>query len=117
MQPSGTIVVVASDHGLSRSLAFALEVEGFQVHAFDSWKSYRDAALKPDCLIVDGEMLRNDILARQSLREAGTRIILLADEMSPATQYANAQILLKPLQGSDLMAIVNTLAEPIRSFP
>lgn len=110
MLPSKTIVVVASDHGLSRSLAFALEVEGFRVQAFDSWKSYHESALKPDCVVVDADILHNDALVRQSLLDAGNRIILLADGMSSPTQYTNAHILWKPLQGADLVAIVNTLA-------
>ena len=76
-----SIVIVAPDQGLRRSLAFALEVEGYSTKAYDSlWKA--EAAPTAFCTIVDDEILKSEAQAVQSLRDMRSRIILLTDGMS-----------------------------------
>lgn len=104
-----TIIVVASDHGLRRSLAFALEVEGFEVVACETWQQATQHAKSALGLIVDSEIFRLDASARQSLLDPEHKIILLADGMLPALVHANAKVLTKPCEGSDLMVAVGEL--------
>jgi len=104
-----TILVVASDHGLRRSLAFALEVEGFEVVACDSWQQATLSAGSALGMIVDSEIFRLDAAARQSLLDPEHKIILLADGMLPPLAHADAKVLTKPFEGSELMAAVGEL--------
>ena len=106
MTSTNTIIVVASDHGLRRSLTFALEVEGFQVAACDTWQKAKQLALSGLGMIVDSDIFRRDGEARQSLLDSQHRIILLADGMTPALEHANAKVLTKPLDGADLLKAI-----------
>ncbi|TCN28294.1 hypothetical protein EV184_114123 [Sinorhizobium americanum] len=103
-----SIVIVAPDQGLRRSLAFALEVEGYSTKAYDSlWKA--EAAPTAFCTIVDDEILKSEAQAVQSLRDMRSRIILLTDGMSALQEHAGTIILTKPINGSDLLEIVNSM--------
>jgi len=103
------IVVVASDHGLRRSLKFALEVEGFRVTACDSWTAAGPLAASASGMVVDSDILRRDGAARESLRVADVSFVLLEDGMKPAIGHLNARVLTKPFQGADLVAAVDLM--------
>jgi DNA-binding response OmpR family regulator len=103
------IVVVASDHGLRRSLKFALEVEGFRVTACDSWTAAGPLAASALGLVVDSDILRRDGEARTSLLAADVRLVLLEDGMKPPLEQTNAKVLTKPFQGADLVAAIDLM--------
>ena len=105
-----SIVVVAPDQGLRRSLAFALEVEGYSTESHDAlWKA-EASSVAPFCTIVDDEILKSEPRAAQILRDMGSRIILLVDGMSVLQEHAGITILTKPINGSDLLEVVNGMA-------
>lgn len=102
-----TVVIVASDSALLRSLAFALEVDGYRVETHQTWQSAQVSLSRALCVIVDGEICRKDAEARQALLKPGNRMILLDDGTLPPLQHADAWVLTKPLAGSDIMAVVD----------
>ncbi|MDK1387705.1 transcriptional regulator [Sinorhizobium sp. 8-89] len=105
-----SIVVVAPDQGLRRSLAFALEVEGYSAESYDAlWKA-EGSSRASLCTIVDDEILKSEAQAAQALQRLGGRVILLVDGMSPLQEHDGTIILTKPISGSDLLGVVNSLA-------
>ncbi|MEY9163562.1 FixJ family two-component response regulator [Sinorhizobium fredii] len=105
-----SIVIVAPDQGLRRSLAFALEVEGYPTQSYDAlWKA-EGSATASLCTIIDDEILKSEAQAVQSLQRRGRRIILLVDGMSVLQEHAGTIVLTKPINGSDLLDVVNSLA-------
>lgn len=108
MLPSNSIVVIAYDSGLLRSLAFALEVEGFRTETFDGWSEAEAATAQALCTIVDAEVCRKDQNARQALLEPRRRTILLSDGLPPQIEHAGSRVLMKPFQGMDLIAAVHS---------
>ncbi|WP_370055278.1 transcriptional regulator [Sinorhizobium fredii] len=106
-----SIVVVAPDQGLRRSVAFALEVEGYSTECYDAlWKA-ESSSRESFCAIVDDEILKADAQAAQSLRNLGSHVILLVDGLSAVRAHADTIVLTKPFSGSDLLGAVDGLAE------
>lgn len=108
MLPSNSIVVIVYDSGLLRSLAFALEVEGFHAQIFDDWTKAEPATTQALCTIVDAEVCRKDQKARRALLDRRMRTILLSDGMPPQIEHAGSRVLMKPFQGMDLIAAVRS---------
>jgi hypothetical protein len=103
------IIVIAADAGLRDSLAFSLEVEGYQVEAYDAWCE-SGASLLPCLKIIDDQVIKDSQAAFDYVcRETGA-VILLADGISPAPENVRAEILTKPFEGADLVRLVKTLA-------
>lgn len=114
MLPSQTIVAIASDPALLRSLAFALGVEGFDVETYDSWQAAQLSASRALCTIIDAEICRRDPRARQSLLDPANKFVLLADGMWPCLDHANIHVLTKPLRGTDVLETVNAFRNAAR---
>ncbi|AIM02067.1 histidine kinase (plasmid) [Sinorhizobium meliloti] len=55
-----TIIVVAADQGLRRSVAFALEVEGYYTESYDSVQKSEASCREALCAIVDDDILRTE---------------------------------------------------------
>jgi DNA-binding NtrC family response regulator len=117
LQSEQTIVAIAADEAVLRSLAFALGVEGFHVRAYVSWSAARAAIDGSICVIVDVDVCRRDADARMSLADAGHRIIVLTDGMPAPDAVRNARMVPKPLEGSDILAEVDRFRSALRSFP
>lgn len=107
MQPTQTIVAIATDDALLRSLTFALGVEGYTVKPFDSWQSALDLMEASVCVIVDVDICRKDADARKSLLDPQSRIVLLTDGMPTPTVSRSTHVISKPLEGSDILDGVN----------
>jgi FixJ family two-component response regulator len=107
---SGIIIVIAPDLGLRQSLTFALEVEGYQVEAYDSWGKGRVPVTPVRCMIVDDQILRGHHDLRQELLASGHAIILLTDGMSPPMENNPWLTLTKPFDGADLVDLVKHVA-------
>jgi hypothetical protein len=102
------IVVIAADAGLRHSLAFALEVEGYQVDAHETWvqcSPYTGCL----CRIIDDQVIQNSSEALQYVSDNSSTVILLADGLSAAPPVGEAMILLKPFVGADLVSLVRSL--------
>jgi hypothetical protein len=91
-----SIVVIAPDLGLRQALTFALEVEGFVVHAFEEWSG--DALLRSPtlCFVVDDEIVRTSTDARDDLMHLKRGVILLTDGISAPLDRGLGVSLAKP---------------------
>lgn len=98
-----TIVAIATDDALLRSLAFALGVEGYSVQPYASWQDAQGLMESSMCVIVDVDICRNDADARRSLLNPANRIVLLTDGMPPPRLSANTRVISKPLAGADIV--------------
>ncbi|WP_028002378.1 hypothetical protein [Sinorhizobium arboris] len=107
-----SIVVVAADQGLRRSVAFALEVEGYSTESYDTVKKAEESSRGALCAILDDEILRSEPqAATQFLKSLGARAILLADGLSALQAYVDNTVLTKPFTGPDLLGAINNLIE------
>ena len=108
MPAANTIIVVAPDPGLRRSLEFALEVEGFAVesHASLSTVEASHQANAAACLIVDESAIRLSPAGRQALAGFAGRVILLVEDVDPTADPEGFAVLTKPVEGNDLIDMV-----------
>jgi FixJ family two-component response regulator len=107
-----SIVVVAADQGLRRSVAFALEVEGYPTESYDTVQKAEASSREALCTILDDEMLKSEPLAAtQLLKDIGRRAILLVDGLSALQPRADYAILTKPFTGADLLGMINSQTE------
>ena len=107
------VLVIAPDSELSRSLRFALEVEGYQV----SWRTNISSRPMPgeyDCTIVDHHALGQDPAAAQRFARAFFPLVLLANRPDPLSPLV-FRTLLKPHLGAPLVdAVRDAIAESAR---
>lgn len=107
-----SIVVVAADPGLRRSVAFALEVEGYPTESYDTVKKAEESSRDALCTILDDEILRSEPqAATQFLKSLGATAILLADGLSALQAHVDNTVLTKPFTGPDLLGAINNLIE------
>ena len=112
MPAANTIIVVAPDPGLRRSLEFALEVEGFAVesHALLSTAEDSPAANAAACVIVDESAIRLSPAGRQTLAGFAGRVILLVEDVDPTAGADGFAVLTKPVEGNDLIDMVQAFS-------
>jgi hypothetical protein len=103
---SRQIVLIVPDGVLSRSLAFALEADGYHVCAFGSWQSASEKLPTALCVITDQEAFRNGKEARPDFDAYAARMILLTEDAAVAAP-AQMQVLVKPLNGADVLSAVD----------
>ncbi|RMI15004.1 transcriptional regulator [Sinorhizobium meliloti] len=107
-----TIIVVAADQGLRRSVAFALEVEGYSTESYDSVQKAEVSCREALCTILDDDVLRSEPqAATQFLRNLSGRAIVLVDGLSAVQPGAGSTTLAKPFTGADLFGVINSLTE------
>ena len=108
MSAAKTILIVAPDPGLRRSLEFALEVEGFAVesHASLSTVEASPEANAASCIIVDESAIRLSPAGRQPLARFAGRVILLVEDVDPTADPEGFAVLTKPVEGNDLIDMV-----------
>ncbi|UVK38537.1 transcriptional regulator [Mesorhizobium sp. AR10] len=111
MHAANTILVVAPDPGLRRSLEFALEVEGFPVESHESLSTIEASpeANAAACIIVDESAIRLSPAGRQPLARFAGRVILLVEEVDPTAGPDGFAVLTKPVEGNDLIDLVQTI--------
>ena len=112
MPAAKTILVVAPDAGLRRSLEFALEVEGFPVesHALLSTVEASPEANVAACVIVDESAIRLSPSGRRPLARFAGRVILLVEEVDPTAGPEGFAVLTKPVEGNDLIDLVQAFS-------
>ncbi|WP_274852561.1 transcriptional regulator [Sinorhizobium meliloti] len=107
-----TIIVVAADQGLRRSVAFALEVEEYATQSYDTLRAAEGASRVALCTILDDDILRSEPqAAAHFLSNRGGRAILLVDGLSALQQRVDYATLTKPFTGPDLLSVINSLVE------
>lgn len=104
-----TIIAIARDSALLRSLAFALEAHGHRVEAFGSWGSARSSARDAGCVILDGSIPPVDREDCLGVLAQGVGVVLLAEDNAPISERNGLRVLHKPLSGPDVLEAVASL--------
>jgi len=119
--PGSIILVIEDDDAVRRSLKFALEQEGLEVHLYESGERLlADPDLPPTgCLVVDYAMPGMDgitLVERLRQRHVTLPALLITAKSSPAVRarahrVGFRQVLEKPLEDNSLLdGIRNALA-------
>jgi FixJ family two-component response regulator len=112
IKPRPLVVIVDDDPAVRGSLTFSLELDGFDVEAFDSGEALLDRRLqdRPTCLVVD--QVLPGINGLEALRELRARhvdvpAILITSHpkrtLVEAAAEAGVPIVEKPLLGDTLL--------------
>ncbi|EHS51387.1 response regulator receiver protein [Rhizobium sp. PDO1-076] len=111
MPAAKPIAILAADHALRQSLAFALAAEGFASETFsaEDWHRAAQDNQRFLCFIIDEQALPVTSIEMIGL---AAPIILLADGLGSHVDVAGARVIYKPSQGSDILAVVRTLSIP-----
>jgi FixJ family two-component response regulator len=120
-QPSRpTIYIVDDDSAVRQALAFALDLDGFQVETFESGEALllRDPLAAPGCLVLD-ERLPGisglDTLRQLRARRVGLPAVFVTSHPKPAFRAAAAEagapIVEKPLEGETLIGAIHLLLD------
>lgn len=111
-----TVFVVDDDAAVRRALAFALDLEGFEVETFGSGEALllRAQPAQPGCLVIDERLPGAsglDTLRQLRSREVDLPAILITSHPNAAFRAAAAKagvpILEKPLLGETLVAAID----------
>jgi FixJ family two-component response regulator len=111
-----TVFVVDDDAAVRRALAFALDLEGFEVETFDSGEAFllRAQPAQRGCLVLDERLPGAsglDTLRQLRARRVDLPAILITSHPNPAFRAAAAKagapILEKPLLGETLVAAID----------
>ena len=118
-----TIVLVDDDSALRMALTFALELEGFQVEAFESGEALLKHSMPkpPACMILDMNLSGiNGIETLATLRARGNilRALLITSfaksDVRAAAEALGAVVVDKPLLGDNLSI---EISKALRSAP
>lgn len=117
------VFVVDDDAAVRRALAFALDLDGFDVETLESGEALllRDLPADGACLVID-ERLPGvsglDTLRQLRARQVDLPAILITTHPKPAFRAAAAAagvaVLEKPLLGETLIAAINEAVSPVR---
>jgi FixJ family two-component response regulator len=120
LSPRPTIYVVDDDEAVRRALAFALDLDGFEVETFESGEALllRDPPSAPGCLVID-ERLPGisgfDTLRQLRARQVSLPAVFVTSHPKPAFREAAARegtpIIEKPLEGATLIWAIQRLLE------
>lgn len=116
--PAPVVFVVDDDPAVRRALAFALDMEGFAVEAFESGEALmlRPGPEAPGCLVLD--MRLPGASGIETLRQLRARAVDLPAilmtshpdaRLRAAAAHAGAPILEKPLMGDTLVTTIQDL--------
>ncbi|MEJ0023854.1 MAG: response regulator [Alphaproteobacteria bacterium] len=113
---NGPVVIVEDDEALRAAIAFALEVEGFEVAAFESAEQVLERMPFPSvCLVVDYVLPGSNGLALLTrLRALGVKAPALLVTTHPNSlmraraAIADAHVLEKPLGGDEILRAVKS---------
>ena len=115
-----TVYVVDDDSAVRRALAFALDLEGFDVETFATGEALllRERPQGRGCLVLDERLPGAsglDTLRELRAREIDLPAILVTSHPKPsfrqAAAVAGAPILEKPLEGATLIRAIHELLD------
>jgi FixJ family two-component response regulator len=118
--PRPTIYVVDDDEAVRRALAFALDLDGFDVETFASGEALllRDPPAALGCLVLDERL--PGISGLDTLRQLRARHVVLPavfvtshpkPAFREAAARAGAPIVEKPLEGETLISAIQRILE------
>lgn len=111
MYPVLTVLVVVPDSELRRSIAFALEAEGYAIEPHVQLADAIGASTRPGvvCTVVDENALSGR--SAQSLIPQGAHgpLVLLVDKMRATAASSGLKVLTKPLLGHLLVETIDEL--------
>jgi hypothetical protein len=113
-----SVLVVARDEGLRRSIAFALEVEGLLVVSSASLTTLpKEFQLAPfGCIVIDEDAVVSDKRGSDRMMEIAAPIVLLVDSMKTIPTSFCGAVLRKPLLGERLVkAVAGALGSTVPS--
>ena len=125
MSSSKRILLVDDDPAIRSSLAFALELEGFDVETFEAGESLVERAQRPEdaCLVLDYRLPGLDGLSTLArLRERGIRLpaVIITSNPTRSTREsaaeAGATLVEKPLLCDALSQSIRSLIEANPAF-
>ena len=113
---SATVLVAAPDAAFRRSLVFALESDGFAVHAHgqatDAFAS--DQARDAVCAVIDDDAVGDWALASRQFDQFGRPVILLVGFVRAVPVLPFARLVMKPFLGEPLIeAVRNAIASAL----
>jgi len=113
---STSIVIVEDDVSLLSALAFALEADGFLVHAYARAEPLLSAPVHADCMVIDMRLPDLDGLTLiKRLRERGVRAPAILTTTSPTDRTRRwaadmgVEIVEKPLITGELRGRIDAL--------
>ena len=106
------VLVVAPDKDFQRSLAFALEADGFNVdsHARSSNAFASQRAGEAECAVVDDAAIEDWRVAEEEFRRFGKPVFLLVGKVIQIPDLPFTTILTKPFLGNPLIEAVREVA-------
>lgn len=105
MPATRPIVVIVPDAALSRSLAFALEADGYRVATFEDFISAKAALATALCIVADQSIFHDESEAITMLDGLTARTVLISEHMAKPLAE-NIEVLTKPLSGADVLSAV-----------
>lgn len=109
------IYVVDDDSAVRQALAFALDLEGFEVETFESGEALllRDPPVAPGCLVIDERLpgiTGLDTLRQLRARHVTLPAVFVTSHPKPsfreAAALAGTPIVEKPLEGETLISAI-----------
>lgn len=106
------VLVVAPDRDFQRSLAFALEADGFAVdtHVRSSNAFASQRAGEAECAVVDDAAIEDWRMAEEEFHRFGKPVFLLVGKVRPIPNLPFTTILTKPFLGNPLIEAVRQVA-------
>jgi FixJ family two-component response regulator len=117
---TGTVLVVAPKEEFRRSVAFALEAEGFGVESHALLASALTSPLveTADCAVIDDHAINAMNGGWAALSRFKQPIVLLSNHAEPVTLLPHVTVLLKPLLGRLLTdTVIAVVAEKQAAEP
>ena len=112
-----SVLVVAPDESLRRSIAFALEAEGLRVETFSDLRSVpTTAATASSCAVIDENAVLLDKDGWNHVAALTDRVVLLVDRLRRVPEHYAPSAVHKPLLGRRLVEAVIP-AEGLRRGP
>lgn len=114
-----TVLVVAPDQAMRRSLSFALEAEGYRVDAMPGlhFGAFPPAGVETACAVVDEDALTDRKNPALELSGLDLAVILLVEQRRHLPALPRLSIIEKPPLGRDLIDAVAAASGRLRSFP
>jgi CheY-like chemotaxis protein len=104
LSSSNSVLLIAHDTAMRRSLAFALEVEGYVVNAQDNWSKAHQILPLAACAVIDDAMCREQ-------RETGDMPlpVILLGSPDGLQLPKGAVVLSKPLRMPELLSALRSI--------
>lgn len=114
MFPVVRVLVVVPDSELRRSIAFALEAEGYTIEHHVLLADAITASARPDvaCIVVDENALAGRNAEGAIPGGTHTPLVLLVDKLRAGPETSGVKVLTKPLLGHLLIETIANLIPP-----